>query len=73
MWQFTDAKGVRWDVALSRESWGVWCAILVPSGGDGALRAPLVSDSERDAVAELDGLSPEGWAELLAGATSMQA
>lgn len=72
MWHFTDAKGVRWDVALSRESWGVWCAILVPSGSGEALRAPLMSESERDAVAELDDLSTDGWAALLAGATSMQ-
>lgn len=65
MWRFEDRHGSIWDVALSRESWGVLCALFVPQIDGPVRRLPLEAKTERDALASLDSLEAAEWQTLL--------
>lgn len=69
MRRHTDARGHVWDVMVGRESFGALYALFVPAAGNpGEVRQThLQAESQTQADAELDALSPGELDELLRG------
>lgn len=59
MRSFVDARGVRWQVTVGKESWGTLVLVFSPDGPGDARTSILHAETTYDANVELDALTDD--------------